>query len=322
MKKIGELKILAGLSNQDDVSKFIERNEPVIIKGGAKDWPAFKKWDVSYLKKQVGGVKISYRTSPNNVFPDPISLKNPEQYKAIETTFGEYLDLLNSTVPSGEYCFATGDDLYLLKDRTANETLFFLVNDFNISKFINKEILEYIGLWVSKVGTASCIHYDSNGCHNINAQIKGKKKVILFDPIEFENLYMYNITEPNPFYNFSQVDILNLDLEKFPNIRNAKYIEGIVEEGDLLFLPAFWPHSFEHLGNFNVNATFWWKPKKNQLNNLVASWLFSKSLSKMIDEQEKVLPSQNFIEKFMSCSLFQNKELLNMLRTLEKYLKI
>jgi hypothetical protein len=30
--------------------------------------------------------------------------------------------------------------------------------------------------------------------------------------------------------------------------------------GDLLFIPAWWFHTFLHLGEFNSNVNFWWKP--------------------------------------------------------------
>ena len=38
--------------------------------------------------------------------------------------------------------------------------------------------------------------------------------------------------------NTSQVDIENPDLEEFPEFEKAKYVEGIVESGEVLFIPV------------------------------------------------------------------------------------
>jgi lysine-specific demethylase 8 len=319
MKKVGQVETICNISSEEIKEKFIHKNEPVIIKGWAKNWKAGKKWTIEYLKEQIGDTEISFKKSTSNLFPDPRSLKKPKKYTVINGSLKEYLNLLmNST--KKEYYFAAGDDLYFMKNGESNKDLSPLKNDFNIPNFLNEDNIEYIGFWLSKKGASTCIHYDSNGCHNINVQVKGSKKVLLFNPSEFNNLYMHKITEPNPFYNFSQVNAQDTDLSKFPNAQKVQYIESILEEGDLLFIPSFWFHRFDHLGDFNINVNFWWKPKEYILNNLVLSWFFNESLRKIIIDQDKLLSSQNYVQEFISSKLFKKKELKHILKALENSL--
>ena len=48
--------------------------------------------------------------------------------------------------------------------------------------------------------------------------------------------------------------------------RHALGYEAALEPGDLLFIPACWFHSFRHLGHFNANVNYWWKPERSTLN--------------------------------------------------------
>lgn len=319
MIKTGQVNTLFAQDLQEIKEQFIHKNKPVIIKGWAKNWTASKKWTLDYLKEQIGDTEISFKKSENNIFPDPNSIKKPEKYTVINGTLKEYLNLLMNPAQK-EYYFAAGDDLFFMKNGERNKDLCVLKNDFHIPDFLKEENIEYIGFWLSKKGASTCIHYDSNGCHNINVQVKGTKKILLFNPSEFDNLYMHKITEPNPFYNFSQVNTQDADLHKFPNARKVQYVESILEEGDLLFIPSFWFHKFDHLGDFNINVNFWWKPQEYILNNLVLSWFFNESLRKIIIDQNKLLSSQNYVREFISSKLFKNEDLSHTLKALENSL--
>jgi hypothetical protein len=36
--------------------------------------------------------------------------------------------------------------------------------------------------------------------------------------------------------------------------------------GDVLFIPAWWWHTFQHVGDFNANLNVWWKPAQPRHN--------------------------------------------------------
>merc|ERR1712070_563746 len=62
------------------------------------------------------------------------------------------------------------------------------------------------------------------------------------------------------------VDLGNPDLQRFPKVVDAHFIEALVGPGDVLFLPRFWWHHVHALPGDNVSLNFWGeKPKPGNL---------------------------------------------------------
>ena len=60
--------------------------------------------------------------------------------------------------------------------------------------------------------------------------VSGKKRFLIFDKNQAKNLYLNN-------NNTSPVNIFNQDLKKYPNLKNIKYIEIIVRENTMIYIP-------------------------------------------------------------------------------------
>ena len=54
-------------------------------------------------------------------------------------------------------------------------------------------------------------------------------------------------------------------LHSFPTRRSSDLVAG-----DLLFIPAWWLHTFSHTGDLNANVNFWWKPQLPSWNAVAA----------------------------------------------------
>ncbi|KAJ3025630.1 Lysine-specific demethylase 8, partial [Rhizophlyctis rosea] len=67
-----------------------------------------------------------------------------------------------------------------------------------------------------------------------NAWVVGAKYFRLYSPEETPRLYPF---EESMMENTSQVDVENPNLEEFPEFAKAKYVEGVVESGEVLFIP-------------------------------------------------------------------------------------
>ena len=63
-------------------------------------------------------------------------------------------------------------------------------------------------------------------------QLKGTQKIILFNPAQSQYLY--------PNKNESKIDYWNQNLKKFPLINKAQFIEIILREGQLMYIPKKW----------------------------------------------------------------------------------
>ena len=63
----------------------------------------------------------------------------------------------------------------------------------------------------------------------------------------------------NPATNCSRIDVERVDAA-FASFGSARRWRGTLRAGDVLFIPAWWWHTFRHGGALNVNVNFWWKP--------------------------------------------------------------
>jgi ribosomal protein L16 Arg81 hydroxylase len=321
MIKSGDIETVVDFDIEFFNKEFIQKNKPAIIKGAAKNWPAFLKWDAKYLVEKIGNEIVKFKYSNTNLFPNPDKFQEPLVTK--ETTLTEYINLLLQN--NKNWIFLSGDNVCFVEDGLPNHKFDIIADDFNLPSFIPSKYLEKIGLWISQKGTASSIHYDSNGCHNFNAQIKGSKRVILFEPQESKKLYMNSMIADLSFFNFSKVNWQELDYNKFPNIKHVQYVEGILEPGDALFLPVFWLHYFDHLDKINININFWWHPKEIDLNSVSLSWILCIAAAQMITPNHKMLSLRHknncrIIDKTNGSIDFTQEEIINFSRKLEEVL--
>ncbi|STX28290.1 eukaryotic small stress protein [Legionella beliardensis] len=256
MKKIGTIDQVSALTPEIFHTHYVLPNKPVIIKNVVNFWPAYKLWSLDYFAKTIGQIKVHYYISKSNLYPDLslIGKENIEKNKFFNE--GKLVHFIK-LVKDFKHVFLAGDELSLFDKKKYNKQLDMLTKDFEIPSFLNKNTLHSGGLWISPKNIVSWLHYDQNGCHNLNAQIKGAKSVVLCPPSNTQSYYLHLYSE-SELGNFSQVNLLNPDYNRFPLYKHAAYYEGKLEEGELLFIPAYWLHSFTHLNDVNINLNFWW----------------------------------------------------------------
>ncbi|STY31415.1 Uncharacterised protein [Legionella wadsworthii] len=260
MKKIGLIERVNSLTPGKFHSHYVLQNNPVIIQDAVTFWRGYQLWSLDYFVKTIGDIKVRYYISQSNLYPDLRCIEGDKlDPKAFlnEGTLAHFVALLKKK----KNVFLAGDELSLFDKKKYNQKLKILEQDFEVPILIDKNKIHSGGLWISPKNIVSWLHYDQNGCHNLNAQIKGTKDIFLFPPVDLQNYYL-NLSSDKKITNFSQIDILNPDYIRFPLFRNAAYLEGKLAEGDILFIPAYWLHSFKHLGGININLNFWWGEDK------------------------------------------------------------
>ncbi|RNF23284.1 tRNA wybutosine-synthesizing protein 4 [Trypanosoma conorhini] len=91
-------------------------------------------------------------------------------------------------------------------------------------------------------------HYDT--LDNVLCQVVGRKRVVLFPPSEYNNLYMSG----------SSSAVLNIDapdLDRFPRFADAcrHSTEVVLEPGDMLFIPSLWFHHLTTMeGSYSISV--------------------------------------------------------------------
>ena len=82
----------------------------------------------------------------------------------------------------------------------------------------------------------------------------GKKYVRLYDEKYSASLYAY---DGQILKNTSQLDPENIDVSKFPSANAVPYWEGIISEGQMLYIPAKCWHYVKSL-SLSFSVSFWW----------------------------------------------------------------
>jgi tRNA wybutosine-synthesizing protein 5 len=264
MPRVDQLPRLDGM---DDLGGYLSRQMPFIVSGVA-DWPAADLWDERYLRRVLGNKVVRASHSVDHRHPD-LSLA-PKAPPTLQIAFGDYLSLIWSGAAEAQRFFVIGDNLAIF-DRfsTTAGPAHVLLDDIVIPQWISRERLESIGFWISARGSASRLHYDANGCHNLNVQLSGAKQVVMCSPDYCHLLYPYSrFSAHTSFGQFSQVDVFDPDTVQFPRFDEAMLWTGNLDKGDALFIPAFWYHAFSHEGAVNLNVNFWWSPDRQILNGV------------------------------------------------------
>jgi hypothetical protein len=258
-------------SSREFISRFESLDRPVVIAGGARGWPAAQRWNPAYLSERIGHVRADFKRSSCHQHPDFHQTALGAMFARESATFAEFFDAITSAPPAerAKRLF-TGDERFLLRRRegktSVDPELAPLLEDVEVPALIPSEALYTAWTWFSAAGVRTWLHYDNNGCHNLNGQITGKKECWLFAPDELERLYPFAIGGKNPALNCCAVDAEAPNFATHPLFADAVAEHAVVEAGDLLFIPVWWLHTFSHLGTFNSNVNFWWKPRHERDN--------------------------------------------------------
>jgi lysine-specific demethylase 8 len=110
-----------------------------------------------------------------------------------------------------------------------------------------------INVWLGPAGTVSPLHHDPE--HNLLAQVAGTKYVRLYAPEESANLYPH---ESGLHKVSSQVHPLtDVDASRFPRFAGARYVDGYLRAGEMLYIPPSWWHYVQALQP-SCSVNFWW----------------------------------------------------------------
>ena len=216
------------ISPEDFKKNYYTPKEPLIIKGLARQWPAYHKWTWDYFKQIVGDQKVALY---NNVKSDAYTpINTADDYK----TFGEYVDMIKQG-PAGWRIF-----LFNIFDHAPE-----LIKDFTWPEDLMKGyVKKYPMLFTGGQTSITHMHFDIDVSHILHTQFAGRKKVLLFKHEEQHKLYRkpFEVLSLADFSNYDQ-NSGNPDYKKFPALKYAKGYEVILDHGDTLFMPAgFWHH--------------------------------------------------------------------------------
>ncbi|UXI18491.1 Cdc20 [Sarcoptes scabiei] len=218
--------------------------------------------------------------------------------------------------PIDSYCFYSAyNHLESIDDDETRDTLLNSIDWLDTGLFSNGLESYPISttLWIGTNGSQTPCHQDTYG-FNFVAQIHGRKLWVLFSPEDRKNLYPTRI----PFEEssvFSKIDFRSIDMNRYPNISNAKPYIIILNPGDLLYVPHHWWHYVENIPDdqemISISMNTWIDPYKtvhvdNHIHECLAQILFDVFVSKFKEESNdwlnidaELLPAKSLIKTML-----------------------
>lgn len=219
--------------------KFRKRGCPVIISGLFDSIPS---WSVEYLEKYLNGQDIVVRQFDEN---RGRAKEDWNSYSDMyELEFSEYKAMLESGEASQKDIYLS--QLVLGSESKLYKTIADRIDMLKSKSGLNKKTWKNINchLWLGPKGHIEPLHSDEGDSTLV--QLYGRKHVTLFPSRHLKNLY------PFPFFSkmepwVCRVNIAKPDFKKYPRLKDAldEKMCGILDEGELLYIPAQWSHEVE-----------------------------------------------------------------------------
>ncbi|TDQ06604.1 cupin-like domain-containing protein [Pedobacter metabolipauper] len=268
---LSPIDIVDDISKEDFEKHYLNTRRPLIIKNMSKNWPAYEKWNLDYMKTVVGDRSVPLYDSSK---ADP---SKPINASAAEMKFADYIELIRNT-PTDLRIFLF-DPIKHAPD---------LLADYKAPKELMGGFLDsYPNMFFGGKGSVTFLHYDIDLAHIFHTHFNGRKHVILFENKWKERLYQI----PYATYALEDYDVEQPDFDQFPALKGVKGVEAFLEHGDTLFMPTGYWHWMKYLdGSFSISLRAWdksWAVKTKSLYNL--------TVQRKFDDFMKA----NFREKYM-----------------------
>lgn len=226
-----------------------KEHNPILFTDVFEVFPCLEGWNTDFLIKAAGHKNIKVNTSdtgdfvlnPNtgvhDVKPIDMSVKNYVENMLLEHSRGkiyaQQISLLN-TLPE-------------------------ILQELKILEYIPKKELISVNMWFGPGNNTSPMHFD--GANNFFIQMLGDKKMWLYSPKYFHELYPYSWTSRACY--LSKVNPAAPDFTQYPKFLKTTKTEVTVPRGTILFLPAYWWHQVYSIST-SISVNIWWKASLKQ----------------------------------------------------------
>lgn len=248
--------------------RHVARNRPFVIKNGAANWTARKKWNAAYLKDVMQGQSVNVSLTPHGNADSVVDLPAGgsvfvKPYEKTEA-FGDVLDAISAqglshTNNEGKlirYAQTQNDNL-----RDEYQTLFSDVPpSIPFARIALDQTPDAVNFWLGSAASTTALHKDNY--ENIYVQILGQKHFVLLPPVDapcvaekevlagtyapsspssLDSLKI-QIDDPEAYVPFATWDPDVPERNPTPFSQYAQPMRVTLEEGDMLYLPALWYH--------------------------------------------------------------------------------
>lgn len=258
--------------------RYVARNRPFVIKNGAKDWKARKRWNATYLEDVMSGQNVNVALTPHGNADSVLSLSPGNQIfvKPHETSepFPDVLHAIQRQEQQAATAAFTGPTRYAQTQndnlRNEYETLFADVpKSIPFARIALDQDPDAINFWLGNSHSVTALHKDNY--ENIYVQILGQKHFVLLPPVEAacvnersvlaatyrpraqvdtkleedgdaQSDLIIAVDAPVEYVPFATWDPDVPNQNATPYSPYSRPLRVTLEEGDMLYLPALWYH--------------------------------------------------------------------------------
>jgi hypothetical protein len=214
------------ITKEDFIKDYFKPQKPVVIERFIEDWPAYKKWNLDYIKAVAGD-----KTVP--LYDDrPVNYKDGFNEPHATMKMCDYVDLLKRE--------PTKFRIFLWNVLKAVPQL---QKDFKFPDFGLRLMKGLPMLFFGGTNSHTFMHYDIDLANIFHFHFEGNKEIILFD--QEQNKYLYKI--PHSLIVREDIDFSNPDFNKWPNLLKAKGWECELNHGEVLYIPEGYWHYMRYI---------------------------------------------------------------------------
>ncbi len=229
---------LDAMKRVDFTRYYVDPGEPVVLSGAVDSWPALDKWSHSWFRDRFGARTVQ------------VSFGGPLEGRRESMTLGHYLDIIARSAASVQP---------YLRLEPLPGVFPELSEDFALPRYCPAGRNVAVHLWIGPERTVQPFHKDNQNplspVHNLLVQVRGRKLVSLVSADQDEKMYRYPPGSARA--NYSQVDYIHPDHERFPRFRTTVVAETVVGPGEMIFIPADTWHHVRALDP-SISLSFWW----------------------------------------------------------------
>ena len=285
------------VSSETFTEEYLDQNRPAIITDALSDWDAIGKWSPDYLSSALKTKQVTVAVSSEAEFnydPNKGVDEGAARYRYAQIDFARAVSAICQDGPGHEH--------YYLMQRSVPDEFPELLQDIRTPAWLDGQ-QPAINLWFGSAENVTPLHYDHT--NNFFAQVYGRKRLTLFDPMQTDLLYPYPLEASASHVSF--IDLEKPDFEKYPRFCEARALTGVIQPGELLYLPAYWWHHVRSL-QVSISVNFWWPPgfEQNFLPNALRTLPLLYQKDRLQSVKAEVL-SEVGLEFIDAASLLQSK---------------
>ncbi|XP_062510635.1 bifunctional peptidase and arginyl-hydroxylase JMJD5-like isoform X2 [Corticium candelabrum] len=211
---------------------YTRRSRPLLVKGAAKESPAFSLWTDDYF--------LTREESDHVTVTVEYGKKENRSQLGSTYTMKSFIEAYKSR----DIYLVTGVPRYIMPDILLPSAL--LCGGFQ------NQLIDGV-MWFSSGGTKSVLHNDD--VDNINCLFSGVKELFF---VEYPK-YKEQVNLDHTSGSYSSVDVDSVDLSKYPGFKDVEFYFARMEAGDCLYIPYKWYHQVRSYDR-NIAVNVWWNP--------------------------------------------------------------